>query len=162
MTEDSSPNNGRNAPRGGGGRPQGSFLGGARYSKEVTGSDTLLDCLVFLSRYYENARTAEVFQAYLPDFAGQMTVSQFVRGAVRANLTARVVKRPVSQLLESKLYPVVVIRNDDTALVLVKASKEEGGRVVVMDPKESGALKEVPLEEVKEKYSGYMILVRRP
>lgn len=83
-------------------------------------ADPLLDCLVFLTRFYQRPFSAAVLRAGLPVVSGdRITPTLFVRAATRAGLVARVVRRPLRSLGEMDL-PVVAVLDGDQAAVVVE------------------------------------------
>ncbi|HIG07712.1 MAG TPA: type I secretion system permease/ATPase, partial [Methylococcaceae bacterium] len=76
-------------------------------------SDPLLNCLVFLTRFYKRPYSAEALQAGLPKSADKFTHALFIRAAERVGLTSRLVKRPLNKL-STFLLPAVVFLNDES------------------------------------------------
>ena len=127
-------------------------------TRRATADDPLLGCLVFLARYFERPRTAESLRAELPEHVDRMNASLFVRAASRANLQAQAVKRSLDSLT-NEVLPAVLITEDAGAVVLLKWLGE-GGRGLVLVPREGGAPREADLSEIKDAYAGYAILVK--
>lgn len=127
--------------------------------RAVTDSDALLGCLVYLSKFYERPRTIESLRSGISDYDGHMTASQFVKAAPRANLTARVVRRSF-KTLDERLFPIVLITRDETALIL-QGSAPDGG-FLVLDPLEGSLPQEMSSQDLQARYAGYAILVRPP
>jgi len=123
----------------------------------VERDDPLLSCLVFLTHFYERPRTPEALRAGLPDGGGPITPKQFVRGAERFGLAARVVRRPLKNIGRA-LLPAVLILKDGRACVLVKL--HPNGDATVARPEFGGGVEQVKLAAVNRHYSGYAILTR--
>lgn len=119
--------------------------------------DPLLSCLVILAQQYHRPTSAGVLADGLPLVDHRLTPQLFVRAASRAGLAAKVAERRLDKL-SSLLLPVVLIMDDDTACILQEIDRESG-EAIVQQP-ESGGSYRMPLTELEESYSGFVIFVR--
>ena len=69
--------------------------------------DPLLDCLVYLARFHGRTASRTALVAGLPLVQNRLTVELFTRAAERADLAARVVKRPLKKI-HNLLLPAVL------------------------------------------------------
>lgn len=120
-------------------------------------ADDLLGCLNFVARKFDRSIPASALIAGLPLEGGKLTARLFPRAAARAGLSARVVRRNLDQI-DPLLLPAVLLLNDDRAVVVVEIAKEGGAKVVMPDT--GRGIVDLSAEELAEKYSGYIILVK--
>jgi ATP-binding cassette subfamily C protein LapB len=115
--------------------------------------DPLLECLVQLARLHGRATSKTALVAGLPLVKNRLTVELFPRAAERADLSARVIKRPLSKIAAFQL-PAVLLLNDGGACLL--ASTGAGGLGLLL-PEAGMGQKMVPRREIETLYSGYAI-----
>lgn len=128
----------------------------------VERDDPLLSCLVYLTHHYERPRTPEALRAGLPDGGGPLTPKQFVLGAERFGLAARVVRRPLPAIGRA-LLPTVLILENGRACVLTDlhdGDGPDGGEATIARPEFGGGVERVPLAVLAHRYAGFAILAR--
>jgi len=118
--------------------------------------DPLLNCLVFLTRFYKRPYSAEALQAGLPRTGGEFSHQLFVRAAERVGLTSRLVKRPLNKL-SPFLLPAVVFLKDESSCILLE--RPEPGELKIMTPEVLDGVTEVSEELFEQQYAGYVLLV---
>ncbi len=124
----------------------------------ISGSeDPLVDCLVYLTAHYGNAKSPEVLRAGLPLAGQQMPASMFVRAAERSGLKARVVKRKLASI-NRLVLPTVLILKNNRACVLVDMPRKRTAKVIL--PEAGGGELDVDLRDLADDYTGYAIYVR--
>ncbi len=120
--------------------------------------DPLMECLAIVAASYGRRTTAVALSAGLPVHGAQMAApSAFVRAADRINLTARMVRRPLEDLIGSVNLPCILILNSNHACIL-KGKSEDGAEVLF--PETPDAAVKVGLNELRERYRGYAFFVR--
>jgi ATP-binding cassette subfamily C protein LapB len=129
-------------------------------SSQATFEDSLLQCLVMLTKLFRNPCSATSLTAGLPLVNHRLTPELFIRAAERANLSARLLKRNLSQF-NSLLLPTVLLLNDGQACLLVKMYGRWRKRVQIILPASGEGTVELPWRELKANYSG-LALVARP
>ena len=138
----------------------------AAYQQEIeTGEggefDPLLECLVFLTHYYDLPRSREALCVGLPMKDHKLTPHLFIRASERAGFHAQVQKRSIASLPDSVL-PVVLACKDGGNLVLSGrfSGKRAGDRPYceIWDPG-TGAVEKIEPGRLEQRYSGYLILV---
>lgn len=125
---------------------------------ELETPDPLLDCLVSLTKYFDNPYTHEGISVGLPLSKSGMTPALFQRAANRIGLVTRFVKRPFAKISEA-LLPVVLLLDDDQACVLLEIDKTENKAKVFL-PETGDGETYITLEQLKELYTGYCFFIR--
>ena len=120
--------------------------------------DPLLDCLVFLTRYYGRVHSHDALRAGLPLENHRLTPELFLRAAERAQLSARVVQRPIEKI-SSLVLPAVLLLNNRQSCVLMERS-EDAEQLTVMQPESGEGTHQIALDELEQQYSGYAIFIR--
>lgn len=119
--------------------------------------DPLLGCLVILTKLFERPMSPESMIANLPLENDQLTIPLFLRAAQRAQLSARVVRRSLTDI--SKLIlPAVILLRPRTAAVLVDFP--DGEHVEVILPDSGRGSFKISMFELQQIYTGYAIFVR--
>ena len=119
--------------------------------------DPLLDCLMFLSRLHQRAKSAQALTAGLPLLDGCLSPALFVRAAARAGINARLVRRPLESI-SAAVLPVVLLLNERRAVVLLGWQPDGSGRIA--DP-ETGMGEDVrSRQQLLDAYAGSALLVR--
>ena len=129
------------------------FPGGLAQSETF---DPLLGCLEIAADHYGRSAASGVLTSGLPLIDGKLTAQLFPRAASRVGLSARVVKRKITDLL-AILFPVIVLLRDNNAVVLVE---HDGETATVALPETGRGAVKVPLKALEEAYSGYAILIK--
>ena len=116
--------------------------------------DPLTGCLVILTRLYHHPFSAQTLTAGLPLVNSRLTPDLFVRAAARANLTARVIKRPLKQV-SSLTLPAVLLLKDGAACVVTARSSDD--QWTVIQPESGAGTTTLSSEELGTLYEGYVI-----
>ncbi len=119
--------------------------------------DPLLDSLVVLTAIFERPHSAEALTAGLPLVNDRLTPELFLRAAARADLSARIVKRDLDDVSDLSL-PAVLLLGDSKACVLVRLKDKKTAHVIM--PESGHGISEVPVEQLKARYTGYTIFAR--
>ncbi|WP_117232959.1 type I secretion system permease/ATPase [Vibrio maerlii] len=121
--------------------------------------DSLLNSLIYISRYYGLANSPEALINGLPLSDGKLTPFLFPRAAERAGLVAKENRTDINKISELVL-PVVLLLKDGDACVLNSFDKEKNEVEVVTQ--ESGLVPiSMPLEELNQQYVGRYFLVKK-
>ena len=119
--------------------------------------DPLLGCLLTLTKLEQRPHTADALTAGLPLVNNKLTPELFIRAARRADLSARVVRRPLEKI-SNLVLPAVLLLNGGRACILEQVSTDGTARII---PPESGdGEKQLPLEELAAEYCGYAIFTQ--
>lgn len=121
-------------------------------------SDTLLESLLFLSKYYERQATIESLISGLAMYDSVMTPKMFIESAARIGLSTKTVERDIKDISDAAL-PAILMLHGNRACVIININFKENVANVIMPDINSGEIK-VSLEELKSEYSGYMLIIK--
>ena len=129
---------------------------------QVTGArtasfDPLLACLVLLTKMLHRPHSAESLAAGLPLVNNQLTPELFIRAAVRAGLSAKLVKRPLNKI-SGLVLPAVLLLKDRQACVLAEFKGADDATII--QPESGAGVKDIALAELEQSYAGYAIFVQ--
>ncbi|WP_373973946.1 type I secretion system permease/ATPase [Chitinibacter sp. SCUT-21] len=119
--------------------------------------DSLLDCLVEITRLHGEPWTAQALAAGLPLVDNRLTPSLLSRAAGRAGLSSRVLRQTLGQI-PVRLYPTILLLHDQRACVLLE--KLDDGRYRVRLPEAGEAVEIFTEDELAAQYAGIAIIVR--
>ena len=122
-------------------------------------TDQLLECLVFLSKFYAVPNSRDAMLAGLPLPKGRLTTTLFTRAAESVGLSAQVEKRSFHEL-SPLLLPAVIMLRDGGACVLLELDPEHR-RARVALPLLENAEQELAFEQLTQLEAGEIILVKR-
>lgn len=134
----------------------------ATHREDMLRQDPLLDCLVELSRLNGRPATRAALSAGLPLEDGRLTPTLFSRAAARAGLSARMMKKSLSDI-DLSLLPVVLLLNDNQACVLLGWEGKDGKpgeNAQVLFPETGQGVVSLPREELARRYAGITIFAR--
>jgi ATP-binding cassette subfamily C protein LapB len=115
----------------------------------------LLDCLVFLTAAFGQAKSAEAIRAGLAYDEKGMMPTLFCEAADRLGLNAKITQCPDIAAIAAPLLPCVLILKDNKACVLTAL---KGNKARAFFP-ESGAEKDISANDLKKAAAGYAIYV---
>ena len=120
---------------------------------ETAENDSLLACLVLLTRYYQNPFSPLSLVARLPLDNNKLTVELFARSAARASLDAETKTLKLAQIEDTNI-PAVIMKKDGNAILLILDDK---GKRAVLDPKQPDVL--LDIKEVASELTDQVIFV---
>jgi len=120
--------------------------------------DPLLDCLLSVARLHGRSVTRNSLQTGLPLVDNRLTVELFSRAAGRADLSSRVLKRPLSHIKDLEL-PAVLLLKDKKACVLVETNTAEQS-VKVLFPESGMGTIDIALNDLESMYTGHAIFIK--
>ncbi|MCG6398896.1 type I secretion system permease/ATPase [Vibrio fluvialis] len=121
--------------------------------------DTLLNALIYVSRYYGLANSPEALVNGLPLSDSKLTPFLFPRAAERAGLVAKE-NRSALQAIPHLVFPVVLLLKSGEACVLSSINEEKQEAEIVTA--ESGMVPVAyPLAELAERYIGRYFMVKK-
>ncbi|MBO6825935.1 MAG: type I secretion system permease/ATPase [Sneathiella sp.] len=121
-----------------------------------TDHDTLLGCLVAVTKIFEDPRTADALIYGLPLEDNRLTPALFVRAAERIGLSARITNRKLTKIPDIVL-PTVLLLKDRRACILLKRN---GNQADVIFPETGEGAQSISLKELEDTYAGYAIFLR--
>jgi len=119
--------------------------------------DPLLGCLLTLAKIEHKSCTADTLVAGLPLVDHKLTPQLFIRAARRIGLTARLVRRPLSNI-SNLVLPATILLEGGRACILERIPDENTARII--QPESGTGVRLVSIEELKAEYSGYAIFVQ--
>lgn len=119
--------------------------------------DPLANCLAVLTRLQNQPHSIQSLTAGLPLVESRLTPELFIRAAARANLAARIVRRPLAKI-SRLILPAVLLLNDNQACVLTDNS--ENGMVRIIQPETGDGESQISRQELEDSYTGYAIFVK--
>ena len=126
-------------------------------SQKLT-SDPLLDSLVLLTEHFGNPCSPDALIAGLPLNNINLSPELLPQAALRAGLTAKLVRKGLNEL-PSMLLPCILLLKDKKALILQKLDIESN-KVTVSLP-ETGGEEFLTIEELESLYLGYCFLIKQ-
>ncbi|MBC8318346.1 MAG: type I secretion system permease/ATPase [Desulfobulbaceae bacterium] len=120
--------------------------------------DPLLDCLLLIAKLHGRNVTRTSLQTGLPLVQNCLTVELFSRAAGRADLSSRVLQRPLADVKDIEL-PAILLLKDKKACVLVSPG-DDGKPVKILFPESGMGETEISQQDLGEIYTGYAIFVR--
>jgi len=120
--------------------------------------DPLLDCLLQLSKLHGRPASRTGLSSGLPLVNNRLTVDLFPRAANRANLSSRILKKPLQEIRDIHM-PAILLLNDRRAVVLVDKVADTSSYKVLL-PETGMGEKILTHEELEKLYTGYAIFVR--
>lgn len=133
-------------------------------------ADPLLAALVFLTDYFGRPYSRNALSAGLPLDKGRLTPEVFVRAASRADLSARIASRKLTEIPDMTL-PCVLLLNKGEAVILLSlegGDKSGGGTdpesaaitAQILLPESGEGMITLPLDVLEEQHSGYVIFTK--
>ena len=121
--------------------------------------DPLLNSLIYISRYYGLANSPEALVNGLPLSEGKLTPFLLPRSAERAGLVAKENRSDIDKI-PSIVFPVILLLKGGDACVLNSIDSDANEAEVIT--LESGMVPiSVPLEDLKEQFTGRYFLVKK-
>lgn len=127
-------------------------------ASRVSLDDPLMECLSLIAAIHGRRTTAAALSAGLPIHGKEMAPpAAFIRAADRINMTARMVRRPLADLLKSLSLPCILVLKNNQACIL-REKTADGGKVIF--PEAPDTVVDVRLADLEERYHEYAFFVR--
>lgn len=120
--------------------------------------DTLLECLLFLSKYHERPASAESLTTGLAIHDTIMSPSMFIHSAKRIGLITKIVQRDINDISTLSL-PAVMMIGKDRSCILLDINFERNFAKVIMPDINAGEI-EVTIDELNKIYNGYLLIIK--
>jgi len=118
--------------------------------------DPLLDCLMSLTKLYENPVSEETLLSGLPLQEKRLSPRVFPRAAKRASLSAKVVKTLLLDI-NPELCPVILLLHGRKACLVTRITAD--GSATVIQPESGEGQKIIHLSDLEKDYMGHAIFV---
>lgn len=122
---------------------------------ETAENDSLLACLVLLTRYYQNPFSPLSLTARLPLVKSRLTIDLFPRAAARAALDAELITRPVEEI-EDDHIPLILLKKDGDAVLLIL---DDDGNRTIFDPRQPEV--KINISDIRAELSDQCFLVEQ-
>lgn len=119
--------------------------------------DTLLNCLVILTKLWNKPFSPEALIAGLPLQDGCLTPELFLRAAWRGGLSAKIAHRPLDDIPDLVL-PAVLLLKDYKACILIERNKD--GSLQIIHPDTGVGVIEMPRHKLASLYEGHAIYAK--
>ncbi|QEE34022.1 type I secretion system permease/ATPase [Malaciobacter canalis] len=120
--------------------------------------DSLLECLIFLSKYHKRETSAESLTFGLPIHKSSMNVDMFLQASQRIGFTTKVVKRDIPNITKLAL-PSVLLLEKDRSCVLLDYDINNGEAQVIL-PGLSKGVTTMSMEKLQSEYTGSLIIIK--
>ncbi len=127
--------------------------------KEQKKEDTLLESLLFLSKYHKRTASAESLVAGLAIYNSLMTPSMFEKSAKRIGLITKAVSRKIPEI-DNLALPAVLILNNNKACVLLNIDLEKNQASLIMPHLSSDSQINLTIEELEKLYTGNLFIIK--
>lgn len=127
--------------------------------KEQKKEDTLLESLLFLSKYHKRTASAESLVAGLAIYNSLMTPSMFEKSAKRIGLITKAVSRKLEEI-DNLALPAVMLLNNNKACVLLKLDLKRNEATLVMPHLSSDSEIKLKIEELEKLYTGNLFIIK--
>lgn len=122
---------------------------------DTDATDSLLQCLVFLTSHFGRAKSAQAITAGLAYDENNMRPALFCEAAERLGLKAKIVKKQNISSIPQSVMPTVLIMNNNQACTLLAV---KGKKAKIYLP-ETQSEKEVSLKSLDADFSKYAIYI---
>ncbi len=120
--------------------------------------DTLLESLLFLSKFHKRAASAESLISGLAIHGSVMTPSMFIKSAKRVGLVAKPVKRKVEKI-ENMSLPAVALFNTNKACIVLNINVQKNKITVIIPDLSLGEIT-ISLDDFKKEYSENLLIIK--
>jgi ATP-binding cassette subfamily C protein LapB len=120
--------------------------------------DTLLESLVFLTKYYQRATSRATLVSGFALDKDIMTIRDFTESAKRVSLITKVVHRKIDEIARLAL-PSVLILDNNSACVLLDFSLEKNEAKVIMPEISEGEIT-ISLDELNKRYQNKVLIIK--
>ncbi len=121
--------------------------------------DTLLNSLIYVSRYYGLANSPEALINGLPLSEGKLSPYLFPRAAERAGLVARENHAKLNDIPRLILPAVLLLRNGQACVL--NGINQEAREAEIIAPESGMVPVSITLDELEERYSGRYFMVKK-
>ncbi|RXJ56298.1 type I secretion system permease/ATPase [Candidatus Marinarcus aquaticus] len=125
---------------------------------DIRNTDTLLECLLFLSKYHERPASAESLISGLAVYNTVMNPRMFTQSAKRIGLITKTVKRDIKDISKLALPSVMMLGSDKSCVLLDLDLKKN--EALVMMPEVSLGETKISIDELEKLYNGYLLVIK--
>ena len=126
--------------------------------KQQKEEDTLLESLLFLSKYHKRPASAESLIAGLAIHDSLMTPSLFIKSAKSIGLIVKAVNRKITKI-DNQILPAVILLNNSKAAILLSIDKSTKKAKLIMPHVSSGEMY-LSIDELEKIYSNNIFIIK--
>ncbi|WP_319548553.1 type I secretion system permease/ATPase [Desulfogranum marinum] len=127
-------------------------------SNSNTLNDPLLDCLLIVAKHHKRDISAETLRSGLPQNNNVLTVENFPRAAVRADLSTRLLKQPLQKLPKLSLPAILLLKPYDACIVTQVDYDKQFLHIIFPEAGDGETV--VSFQEMEKTYSGYTFFLQ--
>lgn len=127
--------------------------------KEQRTEDTLLESLLFLSKYHKRTASAESLITGLAIYNSLMTPSMFKKSAKRIGLITKAVNRKISEI-DNLALPAVMILKNNKACVVLNIDLENKQTSLIMPDLDTNSHVNLSIDELEKLYTGNLLIIK--
>ncbi|WP_072682776.1 type I secretion system permease/ATPase [Arcobacter sp. LA11] len=120
--------------------------------------DTLLESLLFLSKFHKRVASSESLVSGLAIHGSIMNPSMFIKSAKRIGLIAKPIKRKIEHI-ENMSLPAVALFNTNKACVVLNVNLQENQITVIIPDVSLGEIT-ISLNDFRKEYSGNLLIIK--
>ncbi len=120
--------------------------------------DTLLECLLFLSKFHKRVASAESLITGLAVHGSVMTPAMFIKSARRIGLITKPVKRKIEDI-DNMSLPAVALFNTNKACVVLNVDLEKDKITVIIPDVSLGEIT-ISLNDFRKEYNGNLLIIK--
>ncbi len=128
-------------------------------SSEIDYEDPLLSCLSIITNLLEQPLSKQALKGGLPFADTRFSPQLCVRSAQRAGFNAKIVRRPDLSKLSALTLPCILLLKESNACVLLHIDATRNTAEIAIAEADGGTVS-VPLDDVKESYTGHAIFIK--
>ncbi|WP_428026131.1 type I secretion system permease/ATPase [Arcobacter sp.] len=121
--------------------------------------DTLLECLLFLSKYHKRETSADSLKFNLPIHNRSFDIPMFVKASKRIGLTTKIVERESVEKLTKLALPAVLILKKNRSCVLLDYDVKTSTAKIILPGVSSGET-EISLSKLNSEFTGEVIIIK--
>jgi len=127
--------------------------------KERRKVDTLLESLLFLSKFYQRATTKESLISGIAMHGDVMDVDKFIKSSKRIGLISKFVKRDSIKDISKLALPAVIITERSRSAVLLNYDIQKNEATVIIPGLSEGEV-HMTLDELEKQYDGHTLIIK--
>ena len=125
---------------------------------EVREVDTLLESLLFLSKYHKRTSSAESLLAGLAVHNSVMTPKMFKKSAKKIGLITKAINSKIENLSNLAL-PAVALFDTNKACIILNIDNKSG-KIKIINPEISLGEIEISIDEFNENFKGHLLIIK--
>jgi len=121
--------------------------------------DTLLESLIFLSKFYQRATTKESLIEGIAIHGDVMSVDKFIISSKRIGLISKFVRRKKINDISKLALPAVIMTENNRSAILLNYDIENNSATIIIPGLSDGEI-EIELAELENQYDGHVLIIK--